>query len=158
MDSDLLPLIAEIRPARLDEATRAYSTRRVPAEAMRCLRTDLPPAAGDLVLARIESLGHHKRLHTVDGGRKDLFVGDLVIVVAESVAAYRIATGELVWKRDGVLGETVVAAHGVVVVAGGGSVIGLGVDDGRVLWHDKSLISGGAIAIEGGPTAQADRR
>jgi outer membrane protein assembly factor BamB len=85
-------------------------------------------------------------------------VGDLVIVVSDHAAAYRIATGQLVWRRDGVMGETVVAAHGVVVIAGGGSVTALGVDDGRVLWHDKSLNSSGAIAMEAGPTAQADRR
>jgi len=85
-------------------------------------------------------------------------IGDLVLVVSDGVAAYRIATGELVWNRDGVHGETVLAAHGVVVVSGGGSVIGLGIDDGRVLWHDKRLVGGGAIAMEAGPSAQADRR
>ncbi len=68
------------RSAQLGEATRAYSTRRVPVHAMRCLRTDLAPAAGDVVLARVETLGHHKRLHTVSGGRKNLFVGDYVIL------------------------------------------------------------------------------
>ena len=68
------------RTAQFDSATRAYSTRRVPVLAMRCLRTDLAPAAGDVVLARIETLGHHKRLHTVSGGRKNLFVGDLVVL------------------------------------------------------------------------------
>ncbi|MBY0400885.1 DUF1611 domain-containing protein [Myxococcota bacterium] len=75
-----MPGIVEALPARIEEATRAYSTRRVPAEAMRCLRTELSPSAGDLVLARVESIGQHKRLHTVDGGRKNLFPGDLVIV------------------------------------------------------------------------------
>lgn len=80
MDSDLIPRVFELGASRLAGATRAYSTRRVPVDAMRCLRTDLAPSAGDLVLARIDTLGHHKRLHTVDGGRKNLFVGDLVIV------------------------------------------------------------------------------
>jgi hypothetical protein len=80
MKSDLNPRIFDLGAARLAGATRAYSTRRVPVDAMRCLRTDLAPSAGDLVLARIDTLGHHKRLHTVDGGRKNLFVGDLVIV------------------------------------------------------------------------------
>ena len=80
MDGEFLPLPEDVRPVRIDEATCAYSTRRVPAAAMQCLRVDLPPSAGDLVLARVEALGHHKRLHTVEGGRKNLFVGDLVIV------------------------------------------------------------------------------
>ncbi len=80
MDAEFLPLMEEVRPVRIADATRAYSTRRVSADAMRCLRGDLSPSAGDLVLARVEAIGHHKRLHTVDGGRKNLFVGDLVIV------------------------------------------------------------------------------
>lgn len=85
-------------------------------------------------------------------------VNDLVIVVSDHVAAYRIATGEPVWRRDGVTGETVLAAHGVVVIAGGGSTLGLGIEDGRLLWQDKTLMGSGAISMEAGPTAQADRR
>jgi hypothetical protein len=80
MDSARTRLLAFERPALLDGATRAYSTRRVPPQEMRCLRSDLAPAAGDVVLARVETLGHHKRLHTVSGGRKNLFVGDHVIL------------------------------------------------------------------------------
>lgn len=80
VDTPFLPGIADLVPARIDSAIRAYSTRRVPQEAMACVRTDLAPSAGDLVLARVESIGQHKRLHTVDGGRKNLFVGDHVVV------------------------------------------------------------------------------
>ncbi|MBK7951017.1 MAG: DUF1611 domain-containing protein [Deltaproteobacteria bacterium] len=80
MDAEFMPEIVEVLPVRIEEAIRAYSTRRVPADAMRSLRNDLAPSAGDLVLARVESVGQHKRLHTVDGGRKNLFAGDLVIV------------------------------------------------------------------------------
>ncbi len=80
MDSELQSIPERIGPADLAEATRAYSTRRVPVQAMRCVRADLAPTAGDLVLAQVEALGHHKRLHTVSGGRKNLFVGDRVIV------------------------------------------------------------------------------
>lgn len=79
-EMDLVPPVVALHPVRIDRATRAYSTRRVPAGMMRCLRDDLAPAAGDLVLARVESVGQHKRLHTVDGGRKTLFPGDLVVV------------------------------------------------------------------------------
>jgi hypothetical protein len=80
MDSERMPLPESSGPADIAQATRAYSTRRVPVQAMRCVRTDLAPCAGDLVLARVEALGHHKRLHTISGGRKNLFVGDLVVV------------------------------------------------------------------------------
>ncbi len=62
------------------EATRAYSTRRVPREAMTFLLPNCPPEPGDLVLARVETIGYHKRLHRPDGSKRNLFVGDLVIV------------------------------------------------------------------------------
>jgi hypothetical protein len=44
------------------------------------LRDDLAPRAGDLLLARVEALGHHTRLHLPNGRRQQLFVGDDVIV------------------------------------------------------------------------------
>ena len=44
------------------------------------LLTDLPPRVGDVVLARVEALGHHTRLHLPDGRRRVLFVGDEVIL------------------------------------------------------------------------------
>ena len=44
------------------------------------LLTDFRPRAGDVVLARIEALGHHTRLHLPDGRRRALFVGDDVIL------------------------------------------------------------------------------
>jgi hypothetical protein len=47
---------------------------------MVCLSTDQRPKVGDLVLARVESLGHHTRLHLPDGRRRNLFVGDDVIL------------------------------------------------------------------------------
>lgn len=47
---------------------------------MERLLTDLQPRAGDVVLARIEMLGHHTRLHLPDGRRRTLFVGDDVIL------------------------------------------------------------------------------
>lgn len=64
----------------LSNAPQAFSTRRVPREPMCCLVTDRAPSTGDLVLARIESIGHHKRLHLADGQKRNLFVGDAVIV------------------------------------------------------------------------------
>lgn len=64
----------------IQEATQAYSTRRVPFEAMTHVLSDCSPATGDLVLARIESIGYHKRLHRPNGSKRNLFVGDLVIV------------------------------------------------------------------------------
>jgi hypothetical protein len=65
---------------RLHLAPQAFSTRRVPRERMTCLSMEERPKVGDLVLARVESLGHHTRLHLPDGRRRTLFVGDEVIL------------------------------------------------------------------------------
>jgi len=59
----------------------AYATRRVPRDQMRWLIDgERKPCAGDLVLARIEALGHHTRLQLPSGRRRQLFEGDDVIV------------------------------------------------------------------------------
>src|SRR5918999_3591024 len=68
---------------RLAAAKLAYTTRRVPLERMRRLdpgRDGDPPSAGDLVLARVEQLGHHHRLESRQGRRAHMFVGDEIIV------------------------------------------------------------------------------
>jgi hypothetical protein len=44
------------------------------------LLTDHPPSVGDVVLARVETVGHHTRLHLPDGRRRTLFIGDDVIL------------------------------------------------------------------------------
>ncbi|MGH0037184.1 MAG: DUF1611 domain-containing protein [Myxococcota bacterium] len=71
-------------PARIlrnPDAFRAYTTRRVPRAALTATCRDIAtPAAGDLVLARVEALGHHKRLHLPNGRRRQLFAGDEIIV------------------------------------------------------------------------------
>jgi dethiobiotin synthetase len=64
----------------LNEATPAYSTRRVPREAMHSLVTDIAPRAGDLMLAVVTEIGYHTRLHLTDGGKRNLFVGDLIVI------------------------------------------------------------------------------
>src|SRR5262245_11278275 len=65
---------------RLLSAAQAFSTRRVPRDAMVSLLRDLRPRVGDVVLARIEAIGQHMRLHLPDGRRRALFVGDEVIL------------------------------------------------------------------------------
>jgi hypothetical protein len=71
---------ASLEPGRVDAAARAYSTRRVPPRAMRFLRSDLAPRSGDLVLARVATLGQHFRLHLPSGRSKNLWPGDEVVV------------------------------------------------------------------------------
>ncbi len=64
----------------LAAAEQAYTTRRIDRAAMRVVRKDCRPRAGDLVLARVEKLGHQRKLHRPDTSRRTLFVGDPVIV------------------------------------------------------------------------------
>jgi len=66
---------------RLEEAPQAFTTRRVPREGFRCLAGgDLRPRPGDLVLAEVAMLGHHRRLHLPDGRLRTLFRGDAVVL------------------------------------------------------------------------------
>jgi dethiobiotin synthetase len=77
MDIQLEPVSAQ----RLDQAKWAYTTRRInQQEPMQLLRGSLCPEAGDLVLARVEELGHHKRLELVSSRKATLFEGDEIVV------------------------------------------------------------------------------
>ncbi len=80
------PRTAELT-ARLARAKFAYTTRNVRLETLaRLLEADPNgdvgprPGAGDLVLARVEEIGQHKRLELANGRRATLFVGDEVVV------------------------------------------------------------------------------
>ncbi len=44
------------------------------------LTSEVTPKAGDLVLARVVRLGHHRKLESPEGRRQTLFVDDLVLV------------------------------------------------------------------------------
>lgn len=59
---------------------RAFATRNVDLSLTTELRTDLAPAAGDLVLARVSRVGQHKRIERPDGRRSHLYAGDHVVV------------------------------------------------------------------------------
>ncbi|MCA8967207.1 MAG: DUF1611 domain-containing protein [Planctomycetes bacterium] len=66
---------------RLARAKAAYSTRRLDAGRVHGLLTgNLVPAAGDLVLARVDRPRHHPRLELVDGRRAYLHPGDEIVV------------------------------------------------------------------------------
>jgi len=65
--------------AELGRAPRAYTTRHVPL-ALQTGLTGGTPRAGDLVLARVDALGSHRRIHLPDGRRQNLFVGDHIVV------------------------------------------------------------------------------
>lgn len=68
-------------PERLSRAKRAFTTRRMDVSRMRTLVAGaVRPRSGDLVLARVERLGQHKKLELTDGRRAALHLGDEIIV------------------------------------------------------------------------------
>src|SRR5262245_2765407 len=66
---------------RLRRAAWAYTTRRVGPHVVGLTAEEHAPRAGDLVLARVDAIGHHSGLQLVDGRRRTLFVGDEIVVV-----------------------------------------------------------------------------
>ena len=68
--------------ARLKQAKWAYTTRRINRDRhFQLLSGAVIPEAGDLVLARVEELGRHKRLELVSSRRATMFEGDEIVVV-----------------------------------------------------------------------------
>lgn len=66
---------------RLERAKRSYATRRIDLGDAACLLTGgVRPQAGDLVLARIDRLGHHRRIESPEGRRGQLYPGDEVLL------------------------------------------------------------------------------
>ena len=71
-----------IKKIRLSQAKWAYTTRRInQQQKFSLLRGECAPLPGDLVLARVEELGQHKRLELVSSRRASLFEGDEIVVV-----------------------------------------------------------------------------
>lgn len=69
------------REVRLARAKAAYTTRRVNLRAVETLIDgNIRPSAGDLLLARVEKLGQHRRLELTNGRKAQLFAGDEIIV------------------------------------------------------------------------------
>ena len=66
--------------ARLRHAAWAFTTRRVRGVVCGIADTATPPEAGNLVLARVDSIGYHSGIQLPDGRRKNLFVGDEIVV------------------------------------------------------------------------------
>jgi hypothetical protein len=67
---------------RLRRAAWAFTTRRVPSDKPFRIRRDATaPRAGDLVLARVDFLGHHQGLQLRSGRKRNLFPGDEIVVV-----------------------------------------------------------------------------
>lgn len=77
MDIQLEPLAKK----RLDQSKWAYTTRRINQEQkFQLLRGELTPLPGDVLLARVDEIGQHKRLELVSSRRASLFEGDEIVV------------------------------------------------------------------------------
>lgn len=105
----------------LRRAAWAFTTRRVPRDVATTLGPLTgAPRAGDLVLARVDALGHHAGLQLVSGRRKQLFVEDHIVVAYGN----RYAANQF----EALVPETLGPCH---LVAGGG------VAARAVSWHDR---------------------
>jgi hypothetical protein len=70
-----------VEPGRLARAKFAYTTRRVPVDAIgTILPSERQIRAGDVVLARVTRLGQHEHIELPNGRRATLYEGDEVVV------------------------------------------------------------------------------
>lgn len=75
-----MPLIL-LHPGRFAKVKTGYITRRVSVSDLHAIDTDFgQPEAGDLVLARVDAIGHHNGLQLQNGRRAELHGGDEIIV------------------------------------------------------------------------------
>ncbi|MGB3213102.1 MAG: hypothetical protein WBB19_20535 [Desulforhopalus sp.] len=66
---------------RLAQAKWAYTTRRInKKQEFQLLTGEVIPSPGDLLLARVDELGQHKRLELANSRRASLFDGDEIVV------------------------------------------------------------------------------
>jgi hypothetical protein len=73
--------ITQLESERIAKAKAGYTTRQVDVNAIATLLTgDIKPESGDLVLARVDSIGQHKRIDQVDGRKAIIFPGDELIL------------------------------------------------------------------------------
>jgi hypothetical protein len=74
--------LLELENARKKQIKWAYTTRNVDhKEVARLLTGEVKPAAGDLLLARVDQLGQHPRLELTTSRRAEMFEGDEIAVV-----------------------------------------------------------------------------
>lgn len=135
--------VAQRNPAeaRLRRASWSYMTHRVDqSTATRLMTGDVAPQAGDVVLARIDALGHHANLHLPNGRKRHLFVGDEVVVAYGN----RYASSQFEAIVPGTLGP----CH---LVAGGGMA------SRAVSWH-RSIVRGPTRITPLGLVGRADGR
>lgn len=130
-----------VRPdvARLRRASWAFTTRRVPHNAPWSVIPPVGvPGTGDLVLARVDAIGHHDGLQLSNGRRKQMFVGDEIVVVYGN----RYACSQF----EALVPKTMGPCH---LVASGG------IASRAVSWHDR-IVKGPTHITPIGLLADAD--
>lgn len=119
----------------------SYTTRHVRPEALAGWTASGRPVAGDLVVARVDSVGQHKRIELTSGRRATLFVGDTLLlayghryapdhfeaeVPADLSACHLAAAGGIAGRvtasHDSLGQPTAVQPLGLVVDGGGQTV------------------------------------
>lgn len=95
----------------LQNAKCAFTTRRVPQDAMQTLiNGPIRPRTGDLVLARVDRIRYQRRIELVNGRKANLAEGDLIIVAYGD----RYATDQFEAEVPNDLGPTNLVAVGGV--------------------------------------------
>jgi len=106
---------------RLKRASWAFTTRRVNKDLAHSIAQPKgSPNTGDLVLARVDTIGHHAGLQLAHGRRKVMFEGNEIVVAYGN----RYASSQF----EALLPETMGPCH---LVAGGG------VASRAISWHNK---------------------
>jgi hypothetical protein len=134
---NLIPELLDLRPpigdlslphvqarrdrGQLKRASWAFTTRRVPISVADSVIPAVgKPETGDLILARVDALGHHRGLQLANGRRRSMFVGDEIVVAYGN----RYASSQF----KSFVPETLGPCH---LVAGGG------IASRAVSWHSK---------------------
>lgn len=105
------PVVTPFSSDRRDRCKAAFTTRRVGTDAMHTLISGpMRPRTGDLVLARVERIGHQTRLELPSGRKASLHVGDEIIVAYGD----RYATDQFEAEIPANLGPTNLVATGGV--------------------------------------------
>ncbi|MEO5316823.1 DUF1611 domain-containing protein [Pseudarthrobacter sp. CC12] len=109
MSTDRGVWVKPLDPVRVARAKAAFTTRRVVPERIASLVSGaVRPRSGDLVLARIVQLGHHRHIEQPNGRRAVLHDDDEIIVTYGD----RYATDQFESRVPATLGETQLVASG----------------------------------------------
>jgi hypothetical protein len=120
-------------------AAWAFTTRRVRRAAFGLAHGPATPQPGDLVLARVDAIGHHSAIQLPSGRRRTLFAGDKIVVAygnryapnqfeavvpktlgpCQLVAAGGVAGKALSWHARVTRGPTQITPIGLLVGPGG---------------------------------------